>query len=302
MPYAAPTALRARGTRWSGEPVSVAAVTAALALLASLLWGVADFLGGLASRRLPAVSVVGVSQLVAAVLLVVIAAASRAFGDDIAYLGWATAAGTVGLVGLACFYSALASGTMGVVAPVASLGVVVPVAVGLVRGEAPTGWQVAGIGIATLGVVLAGGPEVRATRSAGSRPLLLAAVAAVSFGTVLVLIERASQHSVVMTLLTMRVTVVVLLVTAALALRRRVGVRRGDLPLIAAIGIGDALANGAFALASRSGLVSVTGALASLYPAVTVLLARQVLRERLAPIQTAGVLATLAGALLLAAG
>lgn len=282
--------------------VRVAVVTAGLALLASLLWGVADFFGGLASRRLPAVSVVGVSQLVAAVLLLVVAAASGAFSDNPAYAGWAVAAGSAGLLGLSCFYSALASGTMGVVAPVASLGVVIPVAVGLARGESPAVWQVVGIAIATLGVVLAGGPEVRAARSAGLRPLLLAGVAAAAFGTVLVLIERGSEHSVVMTLLTMRLTVVALLGVAALALRRGVGVQLADLPLIAAIGIGDALANGAFAVASRSGLVSVTGVLASLYPAVTVLLARQVLRERLAPIQTFGVLATLAGALLLAAG
>src|SRR3954468_20008083 len=103
----------------------------ALALLASLLWGTADFLGGTAARRLPATAVVAVSQAVALVGLVVVALATWSFGAGLGHVGWAGAAAGVGVVALACFYPALAAGTMGVVAPIAAVGVVVPVAVGI---------------------------------------------------------------------------------------------------------------------------------------------------------------------------
>jgi drug/metabolite transporter (DMT)-like permease len=185
------------------------------------------------------------------------------------------------------FYRALSIGTMGVVAPVAALGVAVPVVVGLARGESPSVLQLLGIVIAVVGVVLASGPELSGRGAGGGLALLLAGGAAVGFGLVLLLVAKASEGdsgSVVMTLLTMRVTSVsvMLLLIAAMAGRRgwRPQVRRGDLPVLALIGAADAAANGTYAIASRSSLVSVASVLASLYPVVTALLAFQLLGER----------------------
>lgn len=281
---------------------------ALLALLASLLWGTADFLGGTASRRLPTASVVGVSQLVALLGLVPVALVAGALDEPREYVVPGLLAGAAGLVALAAFYRALAVGTMGVVAPVAALGVVVPVGAGLVGGESPSAVQLAGIAVAIVGVVLASGPELSGEGRGGALPLLLAGVAALGFGAVFVLIaegtESGSFGSVVMTLLTMRLVSVVLLTTLLAATARsrghELGVRRGDLPVLLAIGAFDVGANAAFAIAAQSDLISVTAVLASLYPIVTVLLARQVHGERLVGVQVPGVVLALVGVVLLA--
>lgn len=275
-----------------------------LSLLASLLWGTADFLGGTASRRLPTASVVGVSQLVALLGLVPVAVLTGALDEPRAYVLPAVAAGVVGPLALAAFYRALSVGTMGVVAPVAALGVVVPVAFGLLGGESPSVLQLAGIGAAVVGVVLASGPELR---GGGAAPLLLAALAAVGFGTVFLLLAQGSEGgslgSVVMTLLTMRLTTVLLMTGLMVgAWRLELGVRRADLRLLVVIGAFDVGANAAFALASQGDLLAVTAVLASLYPVVTVLLARQVDGERLVGPQLPGVGLALLGVLLLAGG
>ena len=279
-------------------------MTTALALLASRLWGGADFLGGTAARRLSAAAVVAVSQGVACVGLLVVAAATGAFGDPTGYLGWAVAAALVGLVALTCFYSALAAGTMGVVAPIASLGVAVPVAVGLAQGDRPTPWQGVGVALAVGGVVLASGPELRAGRSdrSATRPLVYAVVAAVGFGTVIVCVTHGARSSTTMTLLTMRAVSVVVLGSLALAGRVVVRATRADLPMLAVIGAGDVGANAALAVASTRGLLSIVAVLASLYPAVTVLLARLVHDERLQRVQSIGVVAALSGVVLIASG
>jgi len=278
-------------------------VTTALALCASLLWGAADFLGGTAARRLPATGVVLASQGVALVGLLVVAVATGAFSDPTGYLGWAIAAASVGLVALIAFYAGLAAGTMGVVAPIAALGVAVPVVVGLAQGDRPTVWQGVGVALAIVGVVLASGPEVRASRAgAGSRPLLLAGVAAVGFGTVIVCVAHGARASTTMTLLVMRVTSVGVLGALALSGRIKVGATRRDWPMLLAIGAGDVTANAALAVASTRGLLSVVAVLSSLYPAVTVLLARAVHDERLSRVQGIGVTGAMVGVVLIASG
>lgn len=278
-------------------------MTVALALCASLLWGGADFLGGTAARRLPATGVVLASQGAALVGLLVVAAATGAFGDSTGYLGWAVAAALVGVVALTSFYAALAGGTMGVVAPIAALGVVVPVVVGLAQGDRPSAWQGVGVAVAVVGVVLASGPELRAAETGRSaRPLLLAGVAAVGFGTVIVCVAHGAQSSTTMTLLVMRATSVAVLGGLALGGAVSVGVGKADWPLLVAIGAGDVLANAALAVASTRGLLSVVAVLSSLYPAITVLLARAVHDERLVRVQAVGVTAALMGVVLIASG
>jgi len=300
---------------------------ALLAMLSSLLWGTGDFLGGTLSRRAHPVAVIRASQGLAALGLVVIVLATGELGRTGA-IGWGVAGGIAGCVGLSAFYAALAAGTMGVVAPVAATGVVIPVAVGLARGESPTTWQLVGVVVTIVGIVLAAGPEraraattapgdgeALAGRAPGEPPrevrspaavrrsLLLSGVAAVGFGTTFATVAEGGTTSVAMTLLSMRFTSTVITSTLLVTvLRRAPRPTRRDLPVIATIAVTDAGANGTFALAAGLGQVSISAVLASLYPAVTALLAWRIHHERLRPVQVAGVVATLAGVALLAAG
>jgi drug/metabolite transporter (DMT)-like permease len=273
-----------------------------LALASSLLWGAGDFLGGTLSRRLPAGAVVGVSQALA---LVAFAAAAWVVGEaargmPAAGWAWSAAAGVAGLIGLVAFYSALASGTMGVVAPLAALGVVVPLAVGLAAGERPSVLQLVGAGLGVVGGVLASGPELAS--GASRRPVALALLAGFSFGLTLVFLARGSEDSPLLTLVGMRATSVTVLLVVALVARSLGGVRRGDLPLLGLIGMLDGGANLTYAIATTAGLLSLVSVLASLYPAVTVVLARVLHHERMTRVQDAGVLAAIVGVVLVAAG
>ena len=290
-------------------------MAAILALLSSALWGSADFAGGLVSRRLRATVVVAVSQSLALVVIVVWVLWLGAEHAPHGYLPWAAAAGVVGPLALVAFYAALASGTMGVVAPIAAAGVVVPVMIGLVGGDRPSPEQDLGIALAILGVVLASGPELRpaggeAPEAARVRAVALALVAAVGFGLVLWFVARAGRTSVPMTLLTQRgvsaatMGLVLLLAAARRSARPPDGerfetayarLRWSDLPVLAAIGIADAAANGTFAKASTEGLLAVVSVLGSLYPVATAVLARVVLGERLMRVQIAGVSVALSG-------
>ncbi|WP_457033264.1 EamA family transporter, partial [Kitasatospora sp. P5_F3] len=166
-------------------------MTAVLALAASLLWGLADFGGGSLTRRLPALTVVVTSQLAAAVVLVLAVVATGGLADLSPALWYAVAAGVVGPFAMFAFYRALALGPMGVVSPLAAVGVVVPVGAGLLLGERPGPVQFAGIAVAVLGVVLAGGPQ-RGGPAAVGRTVALTLGAAFGFGAVMVLIAYAS--------------------------------------------------------------------------------------------------------------
>jgi drug/metabolite transporter (DMT)-like permease len=275
-------------------------VPVVLALVSSVLWGTSDFLGGLFTRRRPAYAVVAGSQACGLLLIAVVAVSTSAWRGPLGWVPWAVGAGVAGSGALVCFYAALATGTMGVVSPVAALGAVVPVLAGVLGGESPSGRAVAGIALALAGAVAASGPELRGT--AGPRPVLLAALAGAGFGVALVLISEGSRVDAVMTLTGMRATSVTAFAVTALALRTWGGLGRRDVPSLLAIGGGDVGANLLFALASQRGMLSITSVLGSLYPVVTVLLARAVLRERLRPVQQVGVTGALAGVVLVSLG
>ncbi|KGN42247.1 DMT family transporter [Knoellia aerolata] len=270
---------------------------AVLALASSAVWGTSDFFGGLVAKRLPAVAVVGTTQGLAFLVLSVVVLARLALGhppERGEWVGWAMLAGVAGSSGLVAFYTALASGTMGVVAPIASMGVLVPVTLGVASGEAPSPWVWVGIVVAVVGIVLASGPELSGEVSA--RPVVLAGVAAACFGMALFALDRGARDSLLMTLWGMRCTSVAGFVVAALVLRSVGGVRVRDLVPLTLIGCADLLANALFATASSRGQVSIAAVLGSLYPVATILLARLVLKERLRPIQVAGVACALLGA------
>lgn len=275
---------------------------AVLALFSSLLWGTGDFLAGYLSRRRSPLAVLGGSQIVGFIVMLVVATATMSWGASPAgYLGWGVLASLAGAGALLAFYTALATGPMGVVSPISALGVLVPLAVGLFRGETPTALQYVGILLAVVGVVLASGPEI--SGAAGLRPVVLSAVAAVGFGLFFVFVAAGAQESTVMTMTAQRGTTTLFIIAAALVARRGVGgLQRGDIPWLVAIGVFDIAANLMFGLSTTEGLLAVVSVLGSLYPVVTVVLAWAVLRERLAPAQYIGVAVALAGVAAISAG
>lgn len=285
-------------------------MTALFALATSVLWGLADFGGGVLTRRTPALTVVVVSQSIAVAVLGVIVAATGAWSEASPHLWFAVAAGLVGPMAMLAFYEALAMGPMGVVSPLGSLGVAVPVTVGLVLGERPGLPQLAGVLVAVAGVVLAGGPQLRGA-PVQRRAVVLTLVAAMGFGAVMALIAEASTTltGLFLALFVQRATNV-----AAGGAALWLSVRRGapalpeqglpltTLPALAFVGLADVAANGTYSIAAQHGPVTVAAVLASLYPVVTALAARGFLSERLRAVQAAGAGLALVGTLLLATG
>lgn len=275
-----------------------------LALGSSLCWGTADFFGGLQSRRRSLVTVLLFAQGTAVVLAVAYAATASDAVPSLAAVGWAAGAGLAGCAALAAFYRGLAIGTMSIVAPVSATGAVVPVLVGVAGGERPSALQVAGIAVAMVGIVLASREPGTAVPSRAARASIgLALVAALGFGAFFVGIERATDSAgVAWTILVARGSQLAALAVVAAALRPALPVSVRDAAPLLLIGFLDLLANVLFAFATTQGLLSVVAVVGSLYPAITVILARAVLHERVSGVQGAGVVATLAGVVAISAG
>jgi drug/metabolite transporter (DMT)-like permease len=275
-----------------------------LALGSSVAWGLADFIGGLESRRRPVLTVLLWAQLTAVLLAAVYVLAAGDALPSAEAVAWAAGSGALGVAALAAFYRGLAIGTMSIVAPVAATGAAVPVLVGVLGGERPGSLQVAGILVALMGVVLAARePGEHVDRDVARTALGLALVAAVGFGVFLVGLQKATAASGVgWSLLIVRSVQVVILLSATALLRPRIALAPRALAPIAAVGAGDLIANAMFATATTLGLLSVVAVLGSLYPAMTVVLARTFLEERVSRIQGIGVAAVLAGVVAISLG
>jgi uncharacterized membrane protein len=274
-------------------------MNALLALAASALWGTSDFGGGLISRRLDPSAAVLISQALAlAGLLALLPFMTVPVGP---YMLIAAAAGVVATLSLAAFYRAMATAPMSLVAPITATGVGIPVLVGVARGEHLSAFQLAGILVTLIGVVLASGPEFRSGVLVRRQALGFAIGAAVGFGVAYTLLALAATSGVYGTLLVQRIGGLVVLgpivLRAGILSAVRLTARR--IAALAAIGGCDVVANGSYALAASRGTLAIAAVLASLYPVVTALLARGILAERLRPVQGIGVIAALGGVLLL---
>ncbi|MGR7027754.1 EamA family transporter [Geodermatophilus sp. URMC 62] len=273
-----------------------------LALASAVVYGMADFCGGLASRRAATVAVVAVSQ--AAGLVVLLPLLPVLGGDpDRADLVWGAGAGTAGAAGLLLFYRALAAGVMSVVAPVTAVSAAaLPVLGGLLLGERIGVLAASGIVLALAAVVLVaaeGGLSSLRTARLGTVASALAAGA--GFGAFFVLLDRTGGESGLGPLVAARVVSVLLVGGLALLARRSLRVARPALPVVLLTGIGDVTANALFLAATQvGGRLAVTGVLAALYPASTVVLAQVVLRERLSGTQRAGLAVAAAAVVLIA--
>lgn len=275
-------------------------LAALLALFSSIAGGAADFVGGTQTRRVSAFTMIASSQCVGAILLAAWMALDRPEIATYSFLPWAVLGGVTLLVGLASFYQALATGTMSVVAPIAAVGVAVPFVWGLISGERPQAIQVFGIVGVVVGVVLASGPELRVR--GGATPIILAAVAGVCFGSNMAFVAKAAESDVLGTMLAVKLTIIAPLLACAVARRSAGGLEKASWQSVLLLSVLDTTAILFFVLASRRGYISVVSVLASLYPVVTVLLARVIHRERLKSSQNAGVVMSLTGIVLIVAG
>jgi drug/metabolite transporter (DMT)-like permease len=274
----------------------------ALGLGSSIAWGVSDFLGGLQSRRISALTVLLVTQpvgLVLALLLAVTVGGDPLSARDAAI---AVGAGVAAVLALGAFYRAMALGSVSVVSTIGALGVLVPVAAGLARGEQPAAVQAVGACAAIAGVVLVAREPDPEWRAAGRASVGLAALAALGFGTFFLGLDVSSGPNPAWTIVAARAGGVVALLAAGLAVRPSMQIEQGMVPALVAIGVLDITANSLFAVATSHGLLSLVAVAGSMYSAVTVLLARFVLGERLARSQQAGVVVALAGVSMIASG
>jgi len=273
-----------------------------LALGAALIWGVSDFVGGVTSKRLALVWVLLCTQCVglAAVLPVALARELPAF--DTSTVLFAIGGSLSGLIGIAALYRAIALGVASIAAPISGTGAVLPVLFGLLRGEPATLGQELGMVSALAGVVLASrsADEQKHLGRDARLGVIFAIVAALGFGGFFILLHEASTHDVWWAVSIQRATGVCVMALLALLRRPRGAPKWVDTPRLVLVGGFDVAANVLYGLASTLGLVSLSAVLVSLYPMVTVVLARFVLNERMSGIQKAGVAMALAGAALVA--
>lgn len=277
-------------------------MTALLALGGALSWGVGDFLGGLASRRLAVVTVLVVSQAVGlAGLLVWVLVAGDAF-PGITELLPAAAAGIAGLVGLGALYRGLAIGAMGIVAPISAASPIVPLTVDAAKGDTPAALQWLGIALVLTGIAVlsrepAGAGQRRIAAGAG-----LAVVAALGFGLFVVGLDAGADESAAWAVVAARSASVSVAVVAAAVTTASLRPPRRLLPMLVGVGVFDTGANVFVAAATTHGTAGIVAVLSALYPVVTVVLAWLLLGEHLGRSKRIGGIVALGGAALVAVG
>jgi drug/metabolite transporter (DMT)-like permease len=279
-------------------------MSAILALLSSLLWGAADFLGGNLTKKYKAVAVTAASQsfgLLIGILVIVFTSSWQAPTFDWGgYVIPGVLAGMMGFIGLVAFYAGLASGRMGVVSPISALSVFIPLTIAFISGEKPTTLQFIGMAVALVGGFCATGPELKGGSSL--RPIIYAVIAAFSFGGAVTFIAKGSQVSPIMTMTTMRSTTFIFAVLLVIRFRSVGGFKKNDIPILFAIGAADFFGNLLLGIATTKGLVSLAVVLGSLFPIVTSLLAFKFLQERLHRIQYFGIVLAIIGIVFISAG
>src|SRR5580658_1627666 len=268
-----------------------------LGLAAAVLYGGGDFLGGMATRRVHVLTVLTMVETAGVIAALAIATAWSGAA------GLADLAGLIGGLGLIVFYAGLAAGPMSVVAPVSGLvSTVLPVGVALAEGERPGPAVYAGALLCLVAIVLASSAgEQGPARQPGwlGRAIAYGTAAGVSFGLFFLLIRNAGQSGEVWPVAAGRIGELAVVLAAAAVLRPGLRGFRGGIRLAAAsAGVIDVVANLCYVAATRIGAFGLAVVLASLYPGVTVLLARLVLGERLRWIQRVGLGLAVIGILL----
>lgn len=279
-----------------------------VALLAALIYGAADFLGGIATRRATMIGTVLTTQgagLAFLLLVTPLLPDATVARHDVTF---GAVAGVTGSVGVALLYLALAIGPMSVVAPITAVcAAVVPLGIGLALGERPHLLAWAGVALALLSVGLLSQSDTAEPQHDGAprqparlgRGVQVALASGVAIGGFFSALAQTSSAAVLWPLAISRMVSLALFLTVALASGRPAGVPRAALAPALACGLLDMVANALYLAAARQGQLGLVATLASLYPASTVLLARVVLGERLGAWQQAGVAGAVAAIVLI---
>jgi len=276
-------------------------VAALLALCGGLMWGVGDFFGGLASRRLSVIPVVVISQAIGLTgLLLWVLVAGDPFPGMLQLLP-AAAAGIAVLVGLAAFYRGLAIGAMGIVAPISAVGPIVPLAVDAAHGTTPIALQWTGIALIVLGIATLSWEPAGIGRGRIAAGTGLALIAAATFGLFFVGIDAGADESGAWAVIAARGAAVSVGALAAAVTSTSLRAPQTLLPMLALVGLVDTAANVLVATATTYGSVGIVAVLSALYPLSTIVLARVVLGERLPGRRRAGAALAIVGAALVAA-
>lgn len=274
-------------------------MAALLALISSFLWGSADFEAGRLSKRHKPLVVLAINQIFGLMTGIFLVLVTGAWRVEAGYFLPGVIAGIAGYVGLILLYIGLATGRMGVVSPISSLSVLLPVGFALGRGESVSTMGKVGIALAVIGGFLASGPELSSGITA--RPVFLGLGAAVGFGTALTFMSEGSQYSALMTMTTMRAATLVISLAYLARLRNLDGLTSQQMPRLIFVGVADFGANLLLGVATTKGLVSLAMVLGSLYPIVTALLAFRLLHERLHKVQYYGIAFAVAGVAIISA-
>lgn len=294
-------------------------LTAVLSLTGAFVFGSADFLGGLAAKRLGAVLATAVSGLAGLVALAIAApliGGVRAPAD----LWWGAAAGVAGAVAIGLLYACLAIGPMSILSPLTALvSAVVPMAWGLATGGSLGPFAYWALGIALIAVVLVGFVPERGAVRPSITGIVMGIGSGAAIGAFFIIIDQTADESGLWPLLVnSAVTAAIMFAVAgALALPARsraarmprrddaqldavAADRRTGLRIAIACGLVNAAANTLLLLGIRAGELAIAAVLGAMYPAGTILLAALVLKERIAPVQWAGLVLALVAAGMLA--
>ena len=284
---------------------------ALLALLSAMVWGVADFVGGLASRRSTPLQTLVLTTPAGLVLIVPLALLIGGDPSGAALPGIGSA--LFGSMGILLLYAALTIGPMGIVSPIAAvIGAAIPVAVGLLQGDRPgtaayLGMVLAVVAIVTVGLEPRAPTDDSRHQKVSTRALLLAIASGIGIGGFMAVISQAPDDSGLWSVVWARgtSTLIIAVLGGVVALRSRTPYLAPDRSIrvqAVSAGVLDVGANALYVLALQVGLLSVVSVLGSLYPAATVLLARFVLAERLHLMQKVGMVTAILAAALLALG
>ncbi len=260
-----------------------------LALASAVVYGVADYCGGRATRYATTFAVTLVGQFASLVLLILAVAILADPVPPAADLWWGAGGGAAGVIGILAFYQALSSGSMSVVAPVtAVISAVLPVAVGLLGGERPGVIALLGVALAVVAIALVSGAGGGGRIVVAPRVLALAAIGGVGFGVIFVFLAQTSDDAGLWPLVAARVVSVSVIVLVTPLVGGAFRLPRDVLPIALVSGVLDMAANVFYLYSTRHGLLTIVAVVGAMYPASTVCLAIGIDHERVRRTQAVG--------------
>jgi drug/metabolite transporter (DMT)-like permease len=274
-----------------------------LSFFTCLGWGIADFIGGLKSRSLPPLAVMIIANPFGILIIgIIVLWRGKPIQNDPTII-WAFFAGLIGVITLYLLYKGFSVGSIAIVAPISGTGVILPVAVGLIRGETPSIFQLIGILAAVIGTFLA--VREKKKKEISNRlvsGIYYAIASAFGVGFYFIFMDAASEIDPYWASLVMRISYGLILLPIVIFTRTSLRGSRSHIFPIAAMGMIDSLAGFSFAVASTIGMLSIVSVISAIYPGVTVLLSVFILKEKIQNSQKLGILMIIFGIALISVG